>query len=437
MEHGKDSEPWTMIKEADGTNSQEINLSEESDGISVISESEMYKPTVSSTESENEMERTITADVDDFQPLTPPQTPRLDDCIEKVDETVKQAQEEADNKSSKKFYVCIVFAGVLFLNAVLCFLVARHRNAIVNLRLDFHALSARFEALEQENQHLKTLLSELEARFQNDDVGSGGRDTNPSKDYLMRAPQSDNKERRAAPITKKVWLGNEIEDRVEILDKKRNSLPDYCYFTDESDLFYDYNVEICENKRRKLEAKNSRDKEDNKGKFVYDPNLDSIWKTENPQSYDDYIAETLKSLNDEIQKIKNNRVESDSTGIDNLRRNADNATTANVIEADQEKPTKSKKSKKRRDKKKNQDKDKATADEFGKEESTKAKKPKNRKKLQRQKEMTSGEWAEMRMNGREEARKSHEMQQEDINWYLKRKNEREIDRLATAGGQEL
>jgi len=29
------------------------------------------------------------------------------------------------------------------------------------------------------------------------------------------------------------------------------------------------------------------------------------------------------------------------------------------------------------------------------------------------------------------------MQQEDINWYLKRKNEREIDRLATAGNQEL
>lgn len=411
--------------------SQEINLSaEESDGISVISESEMYKPTVSNSESDNEMERTITAEVDDFQPLTPPQTPTVTDCIDKVEETLKKTQDETDYKSSMKFYACIIFAGILLLNDVLYFRVlVRHRNAS-------NALTARFEALEQENLQLKTLLSELEARFRNDDVRGVGRDTSPSKDYLMRAQQSDNKERLAAPITKKVWLGNEIEDRVEILDKKRNSLPDYCYFTDESDLFYDYNVEICENKKRKLEARNSRDKKDNKDKFVYDPNLDSIWKAENQQSYDDYIAETLKSLNDEIQKIKNNRVESDSTEIDNLRRNADNATTAKDIEADQEKPIKSKKSKKRKDKKKNQDKDKATADELEKEESTKSKKRGNRKKLQRQKAMTSGEWAEMRMNGREEARKSHEMQQEDINWYLKRKNEREIDRLETAG-QEL
>lgn len=385
---------------------------------------------MSNSESDNEMERTITAEVDDFQPLTPPQTPTVTDCIDKVEETLKKTQDETDYKSSMKFYACIIFAGILLLNDVLYFRVlVRHRNVS-------NALTARFEALEQENLQLKTLLSELEARFQNDDVRGVGRDTSPSKDYLMRAPQSDNKERLAAPITKKVWLGNEIEDRVEILDKKRNSLPDYCYFTDESDLFYDYNVEICENKKRKLEARNSRDKKDNKDKFVYDPNLDSIWKAENQQSYDDYIAETLKSLNDEIQKIKNNRVESDSTEIDNLRRNADNATTAKDIEADQEKPTKSKKSKKRKDKKKNQDKDKATADELEKEESTKSKKRGNRKKLQRQKAMTSGEWAEMRMNGREEARKSHEMQQEDINWYLKRKNEREIDRLETAG-QEL
>lgn len=181
--------------------------------------------------------------------------------------------------------------------------------------------------------------------------------------------------------------------------------------------------------------KNSRDKKDNKDKFVYDPNLDNIWKAENQHSYDEYIAETLKSLNDEIQKIKNNRVGgSDSTGIDNLMRSADNAT-AKDIEAGQKEPSKSKKSEKRRNKKKN--KDKVTADEFDKEESTKSKKRRNRKKLQRQKEVTSGEWVEVRMNGREEARKSHEMQQEDINWYLKRKNEREIDRLATAENHEL
>lgn len=383
----------------------------------------MYKPTVSNTESENEMEKTMIADPDEYHDhgmITPPTTPNfLVDAIEKNivcpkkesnDKETVVAEEEKQEISITNFcqkkVAILGFALAAVLTAVVLFsqaiVLRNHGRSINNISLELEILRIRFEALEQENQLLKSNLYDLEASFRDVPVDK-------IAERVVELPQPVVDDKLTRPKTKKVWVGNEIEETVEIIDKKQ-SLPDYCYFTEEDDLFFEYNAEKCEKKKRKLEAKNLKDKKDNKGKQADDLSLDNIWKIQPQESYDDYVTETLKSLNDEIQNIKNKRV--DSSKIINSTENKD------------------------------QGKDKLpTITDIEKEKSPSLKKPEERrnkkKKLQRQKEQTSGEWAEKRMSGREEARKKHQKQQQEINWFLKRKNEREMHRLESSAGQEL
>lgn len=333
----------------------------------------MCKTTLTSNESESELDKeAIEAHEEDetYQPITPPLTPMsisgADTIKEYHQDTLNEAQPSTSIFSSQP-----LAAGIAFI-LIMTVLYSNFRS----LKSELQLTNERVDALEQENQILKTALDEFTKILQD-----------PLADEIILASSFADDERRNPPKTKTVWLGNEVEDKVQILDKKDSSLPDYCYFTDEDDLFYDYNVEICEFKRRKLEAKI---KKESKGKRDDDMNVDNAWKVGGKKSYDDYIRDTLQSFDDEIHEIKRKRAEED--------------VEANLVVETDEKLEKVKSSK-RRDKKE-----------------------KKAKKLQRQKEVGSAEWVEKRTNGREEARKKQDKQQPEINWYLKRKNERAASR---------
>lgn len=258
------------------------------------------------------------------------------------------------------------FAGLaLFVAAAIVY----SRNCC--LQTELSELMARITKLEQENLQMKAAIERLSTNYQETltqpdvEIASDDPPENPSVRFYEDRDV-------APPKTKTVWLGNEEEDKVKILDKKQNLiLPEYCYFnSDEDDLFYEYNMELCENKLKKLEAKA---KKGSRG-------------VDNQKLFDEYVSETLKSLNDEVQDIK-------------LKRSIDDPQS-------ESKPPKSPK---------------------------KIKEKRDRKKLKRQAAVDIEDWAEKRTSGREEARKSQE-KKEDVNWYLKRKNEREINRLEAGSG---
>lgn len=372
---------------------QEINASEESDGISVISEGEMYKTTLSGNESENELDKATEAQTEDesYRPITPPLTPltiRADAMKEFEQETFSEAHPTTNIFSSKP-----LMAGIAF---VLLFSVLY--SNFRSLKSELQSIYSRVETLEQENQILKTTLDELVKSIRSTEHFAIADEII----YPATVSADDTEERRKPPKTKSVWLGNEVEDKVKILDKKQQgSLPDYCYFTDENDLFYEYNTEICESKRRKLEAKNLHEKKDFKGKRKDDLKLDAAWKVEEKKSYDDFISDTLESLSDEIHEIKRKR---GNQKPDNIADVNDLDEVSQTFVEKEEKPEKSKPSERRK-----------------------------KKKLQRQKGVGSAEWVDKRTSGREEARKKQEKQQPEINWFLKRKNERAAHRLESSG----
>lgn len=209
-------------------------------------------------------------------------------------------------------------------------------------------------------------------------------------------------------------MGGVQEDVVKILDKKYNSLPDYCYFTDESDLFYEYNKENCERKKRKLENRVKKFHE--KSAKLAVETVDEIYMPPQDSSLDDYMTQTteelLKSLNDEIQDIKNSRISYSITdNDDDIPFNPNDEII--VAASTTEKMIKESKKKKRNFQENNV-----------KDLSDKKKK----RKIQRQqgrKESTDDEWNDRRSAGRQEARRKND----DENWFLKRQNDREIHRL--------
>lgn len=343
----------------------------------------MYKTILSSNESENELDKAIEAQEEDdsYDPMTPPLTP-----LTITADTIKEYDQEAFNEARPP--TCILSSKPLVASIAAVLIIAFLYSNFRSLKSDLQSIQSRVEALEQENQILKTALDELEKKMRDP--------FSTAEEIVFSAAFNDEEveERRNPPKTKRVWLGNEVEDMVQILDK--NSLPDYCYFTDENDLFYEYNTEICEGKRRKLEAKKSRDNKDSKGKRKEEIVLDNIWKVER-KSYDEQISNTLQSLNDEIHEIKRKR---------------EDAKPAEVVEVTA-----------------------AVADQEEKREKSKNSERRKKKKLERQKQVGSSEWVDKRTSGREEARKKHEKQQPEINWFLKRKNERAAIRLESSGAE--
>lgn len=214
-------------------------------------------------------------------------------------------------------------------------------------------------------------------------------------------------------------MGGEKEDVVKILDKKYNSLPDYCYFTDESDLFYEYNKENCERKKRKLE---NRVKKFHKKNVE---NVDDIYKVPQDTYYDYYISKTteqlLEKLNDEIQEIKSSRISYSITDNDDDKPYNPNDE---LIIATKTK-VKGKKLKKLEEKSK-----KRNFNGYDQEINSQDESKKKKKKLKRQQahEGSAFEWNDKRTAAREEARKQN-IENGEENWFIKRKNDREIYRL--------
>lgn len=395
----------------------EIN-SEESDGISVISESEIISK-ANSADSDNEMEKTMqpeTDDSDNYAPLTPPLTPHPQiTAIKEFQESFKQEPHPTDRTSQSN---CIFWIGI-----AVCLLAAISYSQISSLKQEILSINMKITQLQHENQMLKIQLDEIQ-------VAAG-----PPKSYTVdhqESPAVANPQKFEEDVhdydvnklkTKTVWLGNEQEGEVKIIDKKKNAmLPDYCYFTEQDDLFYDYNNEICENKRRKLEAKNAKEntKESKNQKL---PEPEEVIKTDDFLAVDenipydsDYVSEVMKSLYDEIQEIKRSTPEGELKGIQQPNADQDVAKPEEVPKQRQEKPRQEERQEKPR-------------------KSMNSEERRQKKRFSRPQAVNSGEWVEKRMSGREEARKDQEKRHQEINWYLKRKNDRE--NIRGAGSQNL
>lgn len=317
----------------------------------------------------------------EYRPPTPPLTP-YQAKLSAFEDEKESAVADPSRCCCKRFL--LIGAGFLVISVLY--------SNVSGLRSEVQTQEQRLLRLEQANQLLKGELEKLQESFKPAQeatrVDEQAAEPSNGESFYPAEPLSD-------PVTKTVWMGNEEEEMVQILDKRHNSLPDYCYFTDEDDLFFDYNREICEQKKRKLELKNKKGEKKKKQRIGDVPRIeihvDDVWKVET-QSYDEYVSETLKSLNDEIQEIKSKRgyapTHDDVKGKENSAPPPEKSATE-----------------------------------------------KRRSFREKKRSKSNAEWDEKRMIGREEARRLHEKQQQDnLNWYLKRKNERES--LRESNGSE-
>lgn len=350
--------------------------SEESDGISVISEGEICKTfsLTPSPDSENENEKTADEkdetvekiDDDDndswkaneYQPLTPPSTPNQELKVT-----------EMENESSIIIEDRIHLPSLLLFATAFFFIV----SVLYSLRCEIKANENRISNIELENNLLREAFDKLGKSFH--------QTSEPMQSDEAIKPECCDDEDE--PSTKGIWLGSENK----IIGDERNELPDFCYFTDKDDLFYDYNLELCERKKHKLEHKNKKNTKEPKMKHrSIDLSMHQLSEDNGKEkSYDDYVAEVLKSLNDEILEIKSKRVNPSEVAADKKLKEEETA----------DKPA----SEKRR--------------EF-----------RESKRSRKQKSQSPDEWIDKRTSGREEARKNREKEQQDsVNWHLKRKRE--------------
>lgn len=434
---------------------------EDSDGISVISESEMYKNHSNHSDDNDEtVEKPLVEEQEDVEEesldlLTPPVTPN--NCNEECEEEQVQLIKYDNDKTSKEIHQEILpsasrveatnsHGAVLLI--VMTLIIAILYTNISSLKKEFATTSSIYEQriarLEEENQVLKTQLNELirqlkvsvNERSNKDEIFIPLEAARIVDEKLFKEDVTQEKTQK--PITKDVWMGGEKEDVIKILDKKYNSLPDYCYFTDESDLFYEYNKENCERKKRKLErrVKKFRQKSDQKA-----DSMDEMYSSPPDPSYDEFIQETteelLKSLNDEIQEIKSSRISTSIT--DNDVDLPFNPKDDEIIEK-QVRKLKDKKKKKNDDENLDDGKIKKLnkrnfniydhQQENVNQNQAQDEVKKKRRKFQKQRgvEENSDDWNDRRTVAREEARKKN-IDVDEENWFIKRNNEREIHRL--------
>ncbi|KAG5672616.1 hypothetical protein PVAND_002731 [Polypedilum vanderplanki] len=434
---GKSSENNSMM----GLKSSEEM--EDSDGISVISESEMCKNNSPSDgeadnvitlqkegtqgeeeeeEGNDEQEEEKLIEVTNGDKITT--IVRSDDkLITRMDRHERSSMRQENNRNDTKFLY------IMIISFICVYLLDPHRIFTVSLY-------SRVSQLEKENQILRSQLSELMEKFKN----SGSNIQTPFKEVPLES--SDNKHYKTIdrkylyeeeqkiqePKTRNVWLGGEKEEVVKILDKKYNSLPNYCYDTDENDLFYEYNKENCERKKQKLEEKKAKSERkniphDNDKKFLSDfvnfkEDMDNFM-TDTSLEDDSYTEKTaeeiLQSLNEEIQEIKKNHFSNNDDDIYIRKYKTDkHAQTKEIL-------------KEYDDVKHERGNGKRPYGDNDNEEK-KDKKRRNKRKQNLRGDNASKEWDEKRSAAREAARKNHESGSQE-NWYLKRKNDREIHRL--------
>jgi hypothetical protein len=395
---------------------------EDSDGISVISESEMCKNNSNNSDGEvekpnlrlpepeddeeqedgdneesdefedNSEETTIQKSddfcADDSEPMITALKKYQENVVKEID-TIRDSSKQQQHAFPKNNQGFMLLIGVSLIIAILYTNVTSLKNELAKTASIYEQRIAR---LEQENQLLKSQLDDLMWRLKkSDSLSPVQREETPqesSNDKIKyRAYMNDQEPKVREPATKKVWLGGEKEEVVKILDKKYNSLPNYCYHTDEDDLFYEYNKENCERKKQKL---------DERIKKLNAPHTaDEMWNTKMTPDYKDFMDKTtdelLQSLNDEIQEIKKSRHTMD--------------VAATLEKADKNAPTKEPII-----------------------EETRGKSKRKNKRQPKQRGDSPNEWDEKRSYGREAAREKLDTGSAE-NWYLKRQNDRELHRL--------
>ena len=441
---------------------------EDSDGISVISESEMNKEhTASDTEIEKgqiaeEIDQEAnfeTQDVaknnqedeiEDPSLLTPPNTPyeiTEEEQELQINALEKYEAKEESSKCHKNSHGVLLLIGLSLIIAILYTNVTSLKNELAKT---VSVYEHRILRLEEENQVLRTRLDELMTKLEQYTTIN---DPLPIVRKIQDNPIEQETTRRP-PVTKNVWLGGEKEEVVKVLDKKYTSLPDYCYFTDEDDLFYEYNLENCEKKKQKMEErlKKLHEKQDKSIDDVVKRTSSDIYKS-NDIKYDDFLSKTtdeiLKSFDDEIQEIKSSRFTTPADTDDNLiiktkenrRKSVDGSNVDKKRKKEQPKidesvnPIKKRKAQQPNNYEGSGKQDKKTKKRVKNQENNfdadKAQNQQKRPKLTRQKAVNEDDWIERRSTGREDARLKKES---DENWYLKRKNDREIHRLTETIG---
>lgn len=346
-------------------------IESESDEVSVISESELCK-----TMSENETDK----GEDDVKErrsrreITPP-----------------AIEDESCFIHNNKYFIF----GAVFLIFAVFFL------QISSLSNDLHKCDFRILRLEEENEMLKNALEQLEKTVKPVQNIETVNDLEFLEEEQVRTP----------PPTKTVWLGSETDHKVEILDKKYQ-LPDFCYKTEEDDLFFEYNQEICDQKLRKVDK--AKTAKDSKRKNLR-KNDKSEW---NEKNYDDYIAEKLKEINNEILEIRRKKMERDLKSDRKLPENSEKIKEKSKFTEEKYN------SKVRRENFKNSKKINENLQlpqkkpQFSPSKNFPEKPSKPRKKNQKRKDRS---WIENKMN---ECEHENQDDKENVNWFLKRKNKR-------------
>lgn len=266
---------------------------EESDGISVISENDTKVDEAAVEQDQVDSDDAGTSDV-----LVRSHESCNNAAVTTDDE---EQHQENYNKIIRPFKSLTEAAEVpnyLLLGAVLivifgvCF--ALTVSFINSLKSDIEFLRDKVHVLEEDNRMLMKIKSELTSQQQ------------PSPpDVLMRQKQQQRQQQPEKPLerpkTKTVFNG-ESEESIQILDKE-NQIPDFCYFTDESDLFAEYNKELCDRLRSK-QKKQPKSKKSKKSRtktesdYLQQKSADSIHRD---------IETSRKNISDRVKKSKKSK----------------------------------------------------------------------------------------------------------------------------------
>uniref|UniRef100_A0A2M3Z070 Putative transcription termination factor rho n=1 Tax=Anopheles braziliensis TaxID=58242 RepID=A0A2M3Z070_9DIPT len=314
----EDQEPAVVAQGEISTKSRwnaESQLDESSDGISVISESDITSgdkivdqeedgaPTLHFTETLN-LRST-------YEPLTPPYTPTSastaheefkekslqvqqtgdDNALEPVQSVVPLSHEPVSNVKWIVFSVlatamaAVILGNSMRVNGRVDEINFEHEKRISELELENNILKQEMNKL----RHMYT-RSELDEQVQRAEFEWQERLRNSEQDDHApedAAPQSEVPEsepiRKVPPQDtgvkrKVVWSGDE-EEPMLIVDKDY-VLPAFCYNQDravQDDLFFEYSAKYCDVKKRKIEAKQKKaefqakhqsPKQDNYNKYI-------------------------------------------------------------------------------------------------------------------------------------------------------------------------
>lgn len=145
------------------------------------------------------MEKTITAELDEYQPVTPPMTPMplcvdsntIEECLKKPKENepaktvLVTVPETTEDTPWFKVVLQLLFCerGAFFaavgIMGLLLIVAHDHRKTLDNFSGEIQLLKIQFENIDQENRMLKATLQELEMRLQNNPELAGNGEMNP------------------------------------------------------------------------------------------------------------------------------------------------------------------------------------------------------------------------------------------------------------------